>query len=188
MANDNNLEVLNEQRKKFIDYFLLCNSVTRAARKAGVTRRTGHNWLNNAEIKEEIARRVSTVVQTCDITLEECMNELAKIAFFDHKTYATNFEFDIESGQFGCTLEEWDNIDTSALQEISHKVSASGIPYIVFKPYDKVQALKELMNRIEGTSGDKHLHLHLDKEQLKNKSAQEVASEYQQLVKGSLEG
>ncbi len=180
--NKNNVPVITDDKLEFINLYLLSYNVPRVAKKCGIAKQTAYQWLKRPEVQKAILDRKDSVAQQCDITVQECMNELAKIAFFDHKSYASDFKFDIEAGEFGCTLEDWRNMDTSALQEVSCKVNAQGIPYIVFKPYDKINALKELMNRLEGTNGDKHLHLHLTPEEMKDKSAQEIASDYQQLL------
>ena len=178
-----NLPVLTEERKNFVNIYLLTFNVRRAAKKCGVTRMTANNWLHRPEVKTEIQRRSALVAQECDVTVSECMNELARIAFFNYKDCIKNFKVDPESGDLGMTLDDWEDMDTSALQEIACRVNAQGIPYVTIKPYDKVAALKEILNRLDGIKDENHLHLHLTKEELKGKSAQEVSSAYQQMVR-----
>jgi hypothetical protein len=178
-------EHLTENEQIFVNIYPLTYNVYLTARKCGITNKTAFKYLRKPAVKAAIATVTEKVAQRCEVTAEECMNELYKIAFFDHKSYLEKFSPDPENGEMGIKLKDLEEMDTSALQEISVKVSG-GIPYIVAKPYNKVEALKELMNRLQGTNGDRHLHLHLSPEEMKKVSAQEAASTYQQLVQKAI--
>jgi len=179
-------ETLEPQRRMFVSHFLSSFSVKQAATKAKVPYRTAAYWMTRQDVKNAILEKQNEVAQQCDISYEECLNHLARIARFDHKDYASNFKVSPETGEIGLTLEEFDQMDTSCIQEMSAKVNAQGVPYLVIKPYNKIEALKELLNRLEGTNGDKHLHFHLDKEEAKNKTAAELSSTYQEMVQNAM--
>jgi len=176
---------LKPEQNAFINCLLLSNNRKMAAQKTGISISTAKNWLKEPNVKREIQNRIQSAKQRCDITLDECLNELGKIAFFDFKDIATDFKHKLQDGELGLTFEEFEDMDTSVIQEMTVKLNAQGIPYIVVKPYNKVEALKELLNRLSGGGGEKHLHLHLSKEDMKGKTAQELAANYQRLVQKS---
>ena len=151
----------------------------------GVSTVTIHNWLKRKDVDAAIQERREEVQQRCDVTLEECLNELAEIAFFDHKSYATGFQTDPSTGKFGVDLDQWENMNTRAISKMEVKVQ-DGVPIFSMQPYNKVEALKELMNRIEGTNGDKHLHLHLKPEDMAKMDSKESSNNYQQLVQNAM--
>lgn len=173
---------LLDKYDNFVNIYLLTCNLSITARKCGIAVNTANKWFQRPEVKDAIVRRQATIAQKCDVTVEECLNELQRIAFFDHKDYLKNFKVDPSSGEYGATLKDFEEMDTRALQEVSCKINAQGIPYVQIKPYNKVDALKELMNRIQGTGGDKHLHLHLNPEEMRNMSTKDATAAYQQLV------
>jgi len=173
-------------RKVFVSNYLAGFSIKQAAKTTKIPYRTAKLWMTRQDVKDAILEKQCEITQKCDITYEECLNQLAKIARFDHKDYASNFSVSPETGDVGVTMEAFDNIDTEAIQELSCKINAQGVPYVVIKPYNKLEALKELLNRLEGTNGDKHIHFHMDKEEARSKTAAELSSNYQELVRNSM--
>lgn len=177
---------LDEEKRLFVDIYLMNFNILRAANKIGVPVGTARCWLKHKDIKLAIQDRKRDIQQKCDITLEECLNELAKIAFYDHKDATKNIVYDEETKMLKIDMEAWEDVDTSAIQEFYIKQDGNGKPYVVFKPYNKLDALKELMNRLEGTNGDKHLHLHMTKDEMGNLSSKENSNVYQQLVQNAM--
>lgn len=185
LENTTAFDKLSEQHKEFVALYLLTYSPKRVADKMRVHWRTTHEWLKREDVNNAIAEKRDEIQQRCDITVEECLNELSKIAFFDHKDYAKAFKKNPENGEFGVDLKEWDEMDTSAIQEMNIKIQ-DGVPIFTMKPYNKLEALKELINRLSGTNGDKHLHLHLKPEDLAKMDSKESSSNYQQLVQNAM--
>lgn len=186
LENTSAWDLISEQHKIFLSIYMVNNNALKAAERCGVSRRTAWNWLQRDDVNKAMAEKRLEIQQRCEVTIDECLNELAKIAFFKHSDYASNFKVDPESGEIGVTLEEFNEIDTSAIQEMSCKINAQGIPYVVIKPYNKIEALKELLNRLEGTNGDKHVHLHLTPEEMSKMNSKETSSNYQQLVQNAM--
>jgi len=179
-------DLLEDEKKLFVDLYLLNLNVIRTANKMGLPLRTAKSWLKHKGIKEAIECRKRDIQQKCDITLEECLNELAKIAFFDHKQVTKNITFDEKTKELKVDMEAWEDMDTSAIEDFYIKQDKDGKPFISFKPYSKLDALKELMNRLEGTNGDKHLHLHMTNEEMSKMNSKENSNTYQQLVHNAM--
>ena len=178
---------LSPHRQIFVSHFLATWSIKRAAQLSKTPLRTATYWMTLQEVKDAISEKQIDVAQRCDITYEECLNILAKIARFEHSDYASDFRMNLENGEIGLTLEAFDRMDTSVIQEMSCKVNAQGIPYVVIKPYNKLEALKELLTRLQGNmGGEQHLHLHLNSEETKKMSASELSANYQQMVQNAM--
>jgi len=167
---------------EFAMNYLLDGHVVMAAKRAGIAKSTAHQILKKPAVKKLLLAKGREVEQRCDITIDECLNELKKIAFAKPSDFMTNFEFDVEAGNIGMTLEDFKDIDTSAIESMNQKIGSGGIPYVEIKLYNKITALKELIGHLKGHVAPKELHIHLTKEQAKSKTAQEISADYQLLV------
>jgi hypothetical protein len=173
---------ITDIQHEFLMTYLMTRNVSEACRTVHISNQTGHKWLKKKEMKaiiEEYGRRIT---QKFELTLDKCLNELKKIAFFDHKDYLEKFSF--KDGEACVEISDLENIDTTAIKSMTIKTNSKGIPYVEIKPYDKMEALKELIVHLKGYQGPKELHLHVTEDKVKKLSAQEVSANYQMLVNG----
>jgi len=168
----------------FVMSFLLDQNRAAAARRCGICDKTARKWLQKPGVQALITRKAREIEQVCDVTLAECLNELKKIAFFKHQEYAKDFKFEVEEGCLGVTLEDFKDMDTSAIASMNMKVNSQGVPYVEIRPYNKIEALKELIAHLKGYQGPSSVHLHINSADAKKMSAQEIAARYQVAVRG----
>jgi len=177
--------VIDDIKKHFALNYLMDFNMAFACRRVGIARKTGMNWLKEKSVQDFIAENQAIVAQKCNITQEEVLNELSKIAFFDHKSYMTDLNFEVEEGSIGITLEQYDMIDFSAVQSVIAKTDKMGVPFIEIKPYNKVEALKQLLEWFKNSKIAENVHFHITREDLKNRSAQEITKDYHNMVQNA---
>ena len=174
---------LSPPEAKYIATYLVNFDKKAAAKAAGVKYATGNKYLYRPHVKRYLKEHAKAIQEKCELTVEDVVNELKKIAFFKHSEYAEDFQMDVERGNIGVTMKEFENIDTSAIASMNAKINAQGIPYVEIKPYNKVEALKIILDHIKGYQGPTDVHFHL--EDNKDMSAQEVAAKYQVMIQES---
>jgi len=173
---------LTDREKEFVSTFLLTGIIRKTAEVMGISEIRAHVFHRRPQVQKALIAKRNEVAQRCDITLNEVMNELQRIAFFDHKSYLKKLQYDTKNGDYEMVLRKLEEMDTRALSEITFKKKNKGGYEIGIKAYNKMDALKELANRLQGTNGDKHLHLHLDQEKFKDMTSKEAAAAYMSRV------
>ena len=169
---------MNGSELKFITAYLLDFNVESAARTANISSRSGHRYLAKDYIQEYLKEHSKQLQEKCDVTLEQVVKELAKVAFFDHKSYLEAFD------ENGMTLKDFKNMDTSSISSMIIKKNALGIPTVEIKPYNKVDALKTLLDHLKGYQGPTDVHFHAESEEAKKMTSQEIAAKYQIMIQG----
>lgn len=80
---------LNDKQKRFVDEYLVDLNATKAAERAGYSKKTGYSHgqrlLKNVEIQKAIEKAQKNLSERTQITQERVLQEYAKIAFFDPK-------------------------------------------------------------------------------------------------------
>jgi phage terminase small subunit len=165
---------------KFVLAYLIDFNVSKAAKSVGVTPLTGTRWLKLQSVKDMIDVKAQEIEKTADVTLEDCVRELKEIAFFDLNSYIKDFKQ--KKGKAELTFHDFQQMNTRALQSINVRTNSKGQTQVEIKPYNKVEALKELISHLKGYKGPSTVHLHLTEEMAKNMSGQEITANYQQLV------
>jgi phage terminase small subunit len=160
---------LTPNQKIFADEYLIDLNATRAykhayknVKKDETAAVNGSRLLRNAKVKEYIEEKMRAREKRTEITQDQVLRELAKIAFADIKDYLsfrtakTVVEHDKETGEpiidYSQVIEmrDSDDVDGSLIQEVS--LNAKGV--FTFKLYDKLAALDKL---------GKHLGMFTDK-------------------------
>lgn len=160
----------------FVISYLMDHNVRQAAKRCGITTAAAHRILKKRPVQNMILKKAKEIEEVADITIEQCVNELKRIALFDHKDYLKDFK----DGQM--TLKDFEEMDTRGIQSMNIKVNNEGVPMVEIKPYDKVSALKELLSHLKGYKGPQQVHFHFTDEQAQKMSGQEVTARYQQIV------
>lgn len=78
---------LNDKQKRFVDEYLVDLNATKAAERAGYSKKTaysiGQRLLKHVEIQKAIEKAQKNLSERTQITQERVLQEYAKIAFFD---------------------------------------------------------------------------------------------------------
>ena len=134
---------LTPRQQRFVAEYLIDLNATAAARRAGYSTRTAHNQgprlLANVEVQQAIQLSMSRREDRTQIKADNVLNELAKIAFSDLRSF-------VEWNATAVTLKDSAGLAPEAsacVSEVSQTVSEGG-GSIRFKLHDKVAALKLL--------------------------------------------
>lgn len=176
--------ILPEERKAFALSYLMDFSISRSASRCKISTVTAQNWLKDKNVIDFIVRNQTEIAQKCNITQEEVLNELGKIAFFKHD-YLTDLSLEVEEGTFGISIAEFENIDFSAVQSVVVKMDKNDNPYLEIRPYNKVDALKSLQEWFIKSKIPENVHFHITREDLAGRSAADVAKDYHDLVQNA---
>ena len=80
---------MNDKQERFVDEYLVDLNATKAAERAGYSKKTaysqGQRLLKNVEIQKAIQDAQKKLSERTQITQERVLQEYAKIAFFDPK-------------------------------------------------------------------------------------------------------
>lgn len=141
---------LTQKEKTFIDEYLIDFNATRAAIKAGYSKKTARTiacqTLARLHIQAEINKGIDARSERVVIKQDRVIYELSKIAFSDIANY-----IDLDGGSI--TVRDMSDIDTSVLSEISEHITPKGTNFKI-KLNDKLKAL-ELLGRHLGMFSDK---------------------------------
>lgn len=142
MSNGNGF---NGKRLRFVQEYLIDMNATRAAIRAGYSEKTaysqGQRLLKNVEIQAALQKAMTKRSERTQVTQDQVVAELARIAFADMSAYAT-------WGEDGVTLEGSEDMmpnQTAVVGEVSETRTKDG-GTIRFKLHDKTRAL-ELLGR-----------------------------------------
>jgi phage terminase small subunit len=138
-----------EQRvRAFAEAFLKTQSATEAAKISGIRGRSPRSactFLRRPDVQKIINDEMTMRARSVGVTAERVINELSALAFTSMTDFAT---WD------GRTVSLTDSSaltrrQARAVQSVSSKMSAQGVPNVTIKLYDKTKAL-ELLARYLG--------------------------------------
>lgn len=134
---------LTEKQQKFVlEYLLNGGNATKAAIKAGYSKKTadqiGSELLQKTRVKEAISKHRKKRVEEFEISEKRIIQELAAIGFFDLGEVLT---WD-KNGVVPFKSSELDERFRRAIQSISEHRTESGDLSFSVKGHDKIQALK----------------------------------------------
>lgn len=139
-------EVLNPKQAKFVKEYLIDLNAKQAAIRAGYSEKTaevqGCRLLRNVQVKAAIGKASAKMAQKLEITHERIMEELALIGFSDLGDF-------VEFGPDGVVIKNVQGKNTRCLAEVSETTGKDG-GSLKFKLHSKVEALKELDDRLFG--------------------------------------
>lgn len=137
---------LTPKQRRFVKEYLVEKNATKAAIRAGYSKKTaysqGGRLLKKVEIQQMISACLQKTEQKLEITAERIMAELASIGFAKMADFA-------EFGPKGVILKASKKVDTRAISEVMQTDTQFGTK-IKLKLWDKVSALKELADRTMG--------------------------------------
>lgn len=148
-----------------------------SARRCAITLREANKYLRNPLVKKCVADIHSNVLEHCNITLQEILNELKRIAFFDIKGVVKHLN------ENGVVFHDLDDIDGRATAEIKQAHTKDGHTYAMIKPHRKLDALKCLLEYFKDTPAEQHLHIHTD--EVKNQNPEEALDYFNSLLDGT---
>jgi|GEM_PF-1941746 len=144
---------LTPRKRRFVEFYVDSGNATDAYRKAGYSEngadRGAHRLLSKVEIQEAVAKRRAKIAEKADITAQDVINEIAKVAFANPEDF---FEWgeklqDLGNGLIKKTSvilikppEEINRDKKAAIASI--KETAQG--GLEFKFHDKLKALNDL--------------------------------------------
>jgi len=172
------MELIREFALSYIQDF----NVLFTAQRMGFSHQKARTWIKKPVVLDIIRVESRKVQQTFSTTLEETLNEIKRIAFFDHKDIIKNVSAKVEEGDFGIELHDFDDIDTRSVKNITISMFKSG-PVIHVEPYNKMEALKELKDYFMKLNAPGEVHVHITAEDMAKKTAIQSAHDYQELVK-----
>lgn len=190
------VEISSEERV-FVSSFLLDHNVKFAAQRTNIPVRRCYHFLQQDRVKQLILEKSSQIAARCDLNVEQVLNELKRVAFFDVKDIIKNVRTNVpksepiknkkkkkESQEHFIEYEDWENVDGRCLAEVKETIGRYGIPELSIKPYDKMAALKTLAEWFKGGNSVNLTINQINIGDMKNKTAQEAAMDYQSLISG----
>lgn len=140
---------LTAKRQNFVREYRISLNATQAYKKAygvseNVARRAGSRLLTMVDIRAELQKTQVKLAKKFDVTEESIMSELASIGYSNMRDY-------VDFGPVGVTLKEMSeltDIQTAAIQEVSHNLDGEGGGSVKFKLYDKAKALVDMGKHI----------------------------------------
>lgn len=184
------------QQMLFIDNYILDKNVKFTAQRTGLGVQQCYYIKSLKKVKDEIDRRCTDIAERCDLSAEMVLNELKRIAFYDVKDHIKNIRTNVpenikdkkkqkEEQEHFIELEDFEKLDGRAIAEITEKIGKYGLPEIKIKAHSKMEALKVLADWFKGGHGDAVTNVQININELKDKSAQEVATEYMNIINGA---
>ena len=156
---------LDQKCVAFYHQYALDMNPQAAAARHGITLREARSMLRKEGAEKCIADIHSHVLEKCGITLEQTLNEISRIAFFDVKGVVKRVT------ESGVEFHNWDDIDGRAIAEVKQMHTKDGITYAMIKPHRKVEALKVLLEYFKDTPSEQHLHIHTNEVKAANPEA-----------------
>lgn len=145
---------MTPKQELFVKEYLKDLNATQAAIRAGYSEKTARvqasDLLTKLDIQEAIQTARQRVATKLDITHEKICEELALIGFSDMGDF-------VEFGPTGVKIKNAQGKNTRCLAEVSETTTKEG-GSIKFKLHSKVEALKELDDRLFGKPAQKLEH------------------------------
>lgn len=135
----------------FADAFLLTGCAVKAAAKTGIrgrSRKSASAFLKRPGVQRIINDEMSMRAKARGITEDRVLNELAVLAFSNMSDFA---RWSGAENVLFCS-DEISRSRKRAVQSVSSKMSAQGVPNVTIKLYDKAKAL-EVLARYLGIIG-----------------------------------
>jgi phage terminase small subunit len=147
----------------FIEAYLASQNITKAAIAAGCKERSAHavgwKWLNTAEIRAEIDRRMAALFDRYAVTSDRIVRELAKIAFANIGDFIAVQDGGSAIVDFGtATREQMASLKSVEIDERSIDGAPAGMRRIKISMSDKRQALMDLAKIARMLPGDRVEH------------------------------
>lgn len=172
--NEQLVEFEDEMLEKvFIASYLLDFNISKASARCHIGTKKGIAILKRDHVQAAIEKNVNQISQKCMISAEECLNELGKIAFYKHPSVTDGV----------LSAEDLEDLDMSAINTIE-QITDRKTGEVRFKivPYDKIQALKELLSHMKPQNNSMPV---FSEKELEGKSLQEISAAYSVLAEGN---
>lgn len=161
---DHVMAKLTPKQSLFVDEYLIDLNATAAYKRAGYKAKgnaaevNAARLLRNAKVQEALNERMKERQQRTEVTQDNVIKELAKIAFSDLKDF-------VRWDERGVDILDSEDVDGTVLAEISETVNIQVFPnggesekrQKKVKPHDKMKAL-ELLGKHLGMFTDKVEH------------------------------
>lgn len=167
---------LTDNEKRFIMTYVLNFNIKETASIIGLSPSTCRSYLKKPEVEKEVNHFRTTIAEKCGVTMERVLNELSRIAFYDIGDHVEQIT------DSGVTFKDFDEMDTRVLSEVTTNSTSDGMTYTTIKTPPKIKALEILANIFKGQPAEQHVHFHVTKEELDNKTAAEAAQDYNSLL------
>jgi len=132
---------LTEKQEAFVREYLIDLNATKAAERAGYSKKTaysiGQENLKKPEIQTALKEAIENRQKRTEVTQDMVVEQLAKIAFSDLKDF-------VSWGEDGITLRSSEEVDGTILQSVSEMMLPKGGAKTEIKLNDKMKALELL--------------------------------------------
>ena len=71
--------MINAKQQNFIEAYLTSNSMKEAVKKCGIARKTAYNYLKENEVKEEIQRRKTELMQDTTLFMQNNLQRASQV-------------------------------------------------------------------------------------------------------------
>lgn len=144
--------MLNEKQLRFCEEYIIDLNATKAAERAGYSKKTaysqGHDLLKKSEISSAIAEFRLKLQEKTSISAEKVVNELAKVAFANTTDFVSIQDIQVKKGRKMVTMRVPVFELTSDIPEDKRgaiaEISSSDSGGTRIKTHDKVKALELL--------------------------------------------
>lgn len=138
---------ITPKQRVFVAEYMKDMNATRAAIRAGYSRRSAHNqgqrMIKNDEVAAEIERLMAERIERTGIEADRVLEELGRLAFSDLREH-------VEWGPNRVVLKESEGLTdeaAAAVAEVAKTVSENGASYKI-KLHDKLGALRDLAKHL----------------------------------------
>lgn len=121
MTKEKKLPTLNENHKQFLNEYMIHRNATKAYLKAypqatyNTCRTNGARLLANANIKAHLSKKLASIEKRFDLSIEECLGQLGRIAKSNMMDYITIYP----SGEAKIDLSNMTYEQAAAIQSIT---------------------------------------------------------------------
>lgn len=169
---------------KDMEYFCYQYSIDKnpqlAAERCGISIQMARKYLRDPNAKKAIDDIRSKVMSRCELHLEDILNEIKRIAFFDVKGVVDDIspDGDVKS-------VPWEDVDGRALAEVRVTETKSGRVITMQRPHRKIDALKILLDYATGANNNQ-TNIQVNINEVKQTDPEQAMDAFARVMEGAI--